>query len=253
MKHLIYKLTSKTSGKHYIGQTKNTLTKRLYGHTASARGKSNNHIHNAIRKYGIDDFDISIIEDDIPMASDLKLKTLISNIREIAYVKAFNSYEEGYNMDMGGGLKVGYIVTQETRDKISEATKGKKKKPFTEEHKENIRKVTTGKSHSTETRKKIGDKARGVKLPPRSYEQKKKYAKKIGIFNNKNELLLTSETNFANFCGLNDLPFKQFKKSYQEDGSLIYENLSKASMSTLNRYKQLHNFFRYKGWYAKKL
>ncbi len=52
---IIYKHTSKTSGKSYIGLTKGTIEKRLWEHLLKSLKGKNTHFHNAIRKYGIDD------------------------------------------------------------------------------------------------------------------------------------------------------------------------------------------------------
>jgi len=48
----IYKATSKISGKSYIGQTKTSIKKRFYAHKNQSLKQTNNHFHNAIKKYG---------------------------------------------------------------------------------------------------------------------------------------------------------------------------------------------------------
>jgi hypothetical protein len=73
----IYKITSKTSGKSYIGQankyvsgcTKWGSMKRWKSHVYEAFNSAKDHctyLNNAIRKYGEDDFTVEIIEDNIP-------------------------------------------------------------------------------------------------------------------------------------------------------------------------------------------
>ena len=60
---LIYKATSKTSGKSYIGKTTNTLKQRVGEHIRkSKKSKHTNHFHNAIKKYGKDDFVWEILD-----------------------------------------------------------------------------------------------------------------------------------------------------------------------------------------------
>jgi len=81
----------------------------------------------------------------------------------------------------------------------------------------------------------------------------KNMAKKIAIYDKSNNLIFISDLNFNDFCNDNDLPCKQFKKSYQNNGEALYENLSNASKNALNRFNQLLYMFKYKGWYAKEV
>lgn len=59
-----------------------------------------------------------------------------------------------------GGFK-GRHHTIETKTRISKALKGRKKEPFTKEHRENIGKAGKGRKHSEETKRKIGESSRG--------------------------------------------------------------------------------------------
>lgn len=93
---LIYKATSATTGKVYIGQTSQSLQERINQHNSHAYGcQYNYHFHNAIRKYGVNDFDYEIIEDNITSKDAL-------NERERYWISYYNSYYEGYNSTMGG-------------------------------------------------------------------------------------------------------------------------------------------------------
>lgn len=93
---LIYKATSATTGKVYIGQTSQSLQERISQHNSHAYGHQYNyHFHNAIRKYGAEDFDYEIIEDNITSKEVL-------NEREKYWISYYNSYYEGYNSTMGG-------------------------------------------------------------------------------------------------------------------------------------------------------
>ena len=93
---LIYKATSATTGKVYIGQTTQTLQERINQHNSHAYGHQYNyHFHNAIRKYGAEDFNYEIIEDNIT-SSD------ILNEREKYWIAYYDSYYNGYNSTMGG-------------------------------------------------------------------------------------------------------------------------------------------------------
>ena len=57
---IIYKIENKINHKIYIGQTRFTLERRIKEHFKTYK---NLHIDNALRKYGLDNFDISILED----------------------------------------------------------------------------------------------------------------------------------------------------------------------------------------------
>lgn len=61
--------------------------------------------------------------------------------------------------------KKGYKLSEETRKKMSTSRKGKKRLPFSEEHKRKIGLANKGHKHSEETKKKIG-KANKRALPP---------------------------------------------------------------------------------------
>ena len=93
----IYKATSKTTGKVYIGQSCQPLDKRMNQHLSRAMTNydPSNHFHNAIRKYGFSDFFFEIIEDNI-----LDNETL--NEREKYWIEQYNSYYDGYNSTFGG-------------------------------------------------------------------------------------------------------------------------------------------------------
>lgn len=92
---IIYKLTSKTSDKSYIGQTKHSIEHRFNGHCNEANRGGTNAIHRAIRKHGKDDFVLEILEDDIETVE-------IANEREIFWISEYNSFKDGYNMTIGG-------------------------------------------------------------------------------------------------------------------------------------------------------
>jgi len=92
---IIYKHTSKTSGKSYIGKTSKTLNKRLNEHVKRANREANNtHFENALLKYGIDDFISEILEECEDSNN--------SNAREKYWIKYYDTFNNGYNMTKGG-------------------------------------------------------------------------------------------------------------------------------------------------------
>ncbi|QOR57172.1 hypothetical protein [uncultured phage cr4_1] len=117
---LIYKLTNLVNQKVYIGQTKNSLRKRIISHLTQARTNTKSKKHHllfAILKYGYDNFDVTILE--VCLQNQL-------NDREIFWISYYNSTnpDKGYNCTKGGdGNSVAREVKISTRNKISEANK----------------------------------------------------------------------------------------------------------------------------------
>ena len=90
----IYKITNTINDKIYIGQTCTSIQYRWYGHKKDALSyRRNGHLQNAIRKYGFENFNIEEIEE---CDSD-KL-----NEREMYWIKYYDSYNNGYNSNIGG-------------------------------------------------------------------------------------------------------------------------------------------------------
>jgi len=116
---VIYKLTCKTSSKSYVGQTKHTSKYRWNQHVWEARNPQANQsrkLNNAILKYGIDDW---IIEDLWTCDEDEV------DIWECHFIESHGTFLNGYNLTAGG--KKNQVVSEETREKLSNALKGKPK------------------------------------------------------------------------------------------------------------------------------
>lgn len=98
----IYKVTNKINEKCYIGETLNTLNKRFYQHCTSAYNKKywNYYFYRAIRKYGIENFEI--IELEKVTNSDRKILKKEILILEEKYIKIYDSFNSGYNSNSGG-------------------------------------------------------------------------------------------------------------------------------------------------------
>lgn len=114
---IIYKITNKLNGKCYIGQTTQKLNRRLSMHRLTNKSA----ISLALKKYGEQNFSISII-DAYNNITDL-------NNAEEYYIDFHNCLApNGYNLTTGGGNRT---VSDETRKKLSESHKGKKHSPET--------------------------------------------------------------------------------------------------------------------------
>ena len=86
----IYKITNLKNNKIYIGQSKD-IQRRWNEHKYDER--HNSPIHNAIKKYGIDNFQFEVIE-------ECSLQEL--NEREKYWIEYYDSYNNGYNLTLGG-------------------------------------------------------------------------------------------------------------------------------------------------------
>lgn len=162
----IYKLTS-PSNKCYIGQTINLVERKrtLYNPNKYYSG---HRLDNAIKKYGIENFQYEIII-QIVESSKEKLREKLDELEKF-YIEKYDSYNNGYNMTVGGSGSNGCFQTEESKRKISEKAKGRKGsmlgRHLTEEQKNkisNFAKTRTGeknsfygKTHSEEAKLKIG-------------------------------------------------------------------------------------------------
>ena len=64
---VVYKITNKINGKIYIGQTTRTFEQRWKEHCNDAMNFKDIYLfHNAIRKYGKENFECEILESNIP-------------------------------------------------------------------------------------------------------------------------------------------------------------------------------------------
>lgn len=121
---IIYKIINKINKKVYIGQTIRSVKERFAEHCKPSSECVA--LKNAIKKYGKENFKLVIL---------YKCKTLKQlNFKEQFFIKKYKSADKkfGYNCNFGGENK---FHTQETKNKIRLAHLGKKRKPFTENHK----------------------------------------------------------------------------------------------------------------------
>jgi group I intron endonuclease len=158
---IIYKITNIETQDFYIGKTTKNITTRFSAHKSVSKRGSKSHLHRAIRKYGFENFQISILEQNI---SDENLL----NEREIFHIQKL---QPRYNMTSGGEGTSGLKRTKEHYEKVSKALKGR---PLSEETK---RKISESKKGKTSNRK-------GVKLSQETINKmiqsrKKSHIKKV--------------------------------------------------------------------------
>lgn len=123
-KGLIYKYTSKTTKKSYIGKTiEDRFEIRQSEHRTCCKDTKDSHFYRAKQKYGYEDFELEVVEKGIPLE---KLDE-----REAFWIEYYNTFENGYNATRGGDGGNTYAKRteeqmEETRKKISKALRGSK-------------------------------------------------------------------------------------------------------------------------------
>ena len=152
----IYRITNNITSDFYIGKTKFTIDRRFLRHkNASGRG-SGCYLHRAMRKYGVGGFSVSVVE-------EVDMENI--NNRERYWIAQLSPL---YNMTAGGDGGGSVVPSKETRAKISTTLTGKKRKPFSEEHKRKLREVLIRhrptKPPSIETRQKMSEARIGKKV-----------------------------------------------------------------------------------------
>lgn len=167
----IYVRTNLVNGKQYVGQTVDFKSREREWRCYKAE-YAGDYINNARKKYGIENWSVEILkvcgdEDDL-------------NKLEEYYIKKLNTRRPfGYNLTDGGYGNKGHIVTETTKQKISETLKGKYVgekswtygRKLTEVQKQHLREIHLGKKLSEEHKKKIGEGNKGKKI---SEETRKK-------------------------------------------------------------------------------
>ena len=94
----IYKITNKINGKSYIGKTNKSIENRFKEHERDAEKRSKEHrpLYSAIKFYGIESFNIELIE-------ETKVEEIAE--REQFWIDYYNTYKNGYNATLGGDGK----------------------------------------------------------------------------------------------------------------------------------------------------
>ena len=175
---VVYQIENLISGKLYIGITVN-LKRRMNDHFNESK-RNRQYIHNAINKYGKENFIYKIIDYGNSW-KELEEK-------EIYWIDKLNTYKNGYNNTLGGDGTLGFIPNKKSRDKMSKAAIGKK---ATKQAKENMSKAQKGRIVSKEARKNISkaaigripwNKGKTYKLSPHTEERKKQITEDLKRF-----------------------------------------------------------------------
>ena len=139
---IVYCAQNLINQKRYIGQTTQSLNKRIRGHKDKAIKKGNKtYFHNALRKYEIDNFMWTIL------CYTSNQKAL--NKAETYWIKYYHTMEDGYNHREGGANGK---FSETAKRKLSRVHIGKK---LSEETKSKLSKIATGRRHSLEAKRKM--------------------------------------------------------------------------------------------------
>jgi group I intron endonuclease len=122
----IYKITNLTTGKIYVGQAVSHILNhkryRPYGRDGrfkchiseafSTKKNQSHYLNNAIRKYGVADFVVDLIE---------YCEIVEANEKEIYYIKHYNSlFPHGFNLKNGGSV---FTHSDESKKRVSNGVK----------------------------------------------------------------------------------------------------------------------------------
>lgn len=178
LRFLAYQITNLETGARYIGITSRPLERRWKDHCAS----NDTVIGRAIRKYGRGSFSMEAIA-CASSYDDLKeLEKLL--IRQ----EGTRTTRGGYNVTEGGDGTLGWIPSDETREKIRASNIAFMADPARRQHLSElatkqwstpearaiISQANKGRVHTEETRRKVSE--AGKRRPPRSQETKEKLA-----------------------------------------------------------------------------
>ena len=240
------------SGKKYVGQTGQKPEQRWRSNGEGYLHKNKNGKYKqpafayAILKYGWDNFDHEIIENNLT-------KEEADNLEKIL-VEKFNSIdpEYGYNCREGGNgggefseatrkklseSHKGQIVSEETRRKISKAQKGKKHKPMSEGTKRKLSEANKGHIVTEEVRKRISESIRGENHyrygKHCSEETKKKISEKNkGLFAGSNHPMAKSVVQYDQLGNI--IRIWDFAKKAEEELGIHRSNICKCCKGDRN-------------------
>jgi group I intron endonuclease len=146
---IVYMARNKINGKIYVGMTRRSLAARFSSHKNTGHA-----FHAALLKYGIQSFEISVIDEA------KSWKVLCEKERYwIAFYDCLSP--RGYNLTTGGIAKA--RLSPETRAKIGAANRGNK---MPEAHVAKMIEFHTGRKRSAATRLRMSKAARAIKERP---------------------------------------------------------------------------------------
>lgn len=203
----IYKITS-PNNKIYIGQSVN-VERRIFKYKKFKDCKNQFKLLNSFNKYGIENHIFEIVEE-----CDIELL----NERERYYQDLYNVIKKGLNCRLTTTIDKSGFLSQETKDKISKANKGR---IYSIEVLENIRKLRKNFKHSEETKLKMSNLKKGIII---SNETRKKISlnskKSKKVINTETGEIYLSCTELANFLGINKKTLSKKLSGFRKNNTI---------------------------------
>ncbi len=144
-KGIIYKYTS-PSGKHYIGKTINPKARKRE-HLCNSKVLKTK-FYSAVRKYGLESFEYEVLFES-PLLPIVELNLLL-NEKEKHFIQMFDSFNNGYNLTLGGDGQIGFKHSEKTK-----ALYRQQRKSYSQETLNKMSIVAKNKVLSDETKEKI--------------------------------------------------------------------------------------------------
>lgn len=140
----IYKITNIVNGKVYIGVTSASIESRFKKHCYEAENGSSRRLCCAMRKYGISNFHVELLE---------AVESQFRSQRESYWIDQFSSmlYEKGYNMTSGGEGTPGALISERQKERISESVRASRALLSESQKKELTAAANTAKKGSEES------------------------------------------------------------------------------------------------------
>ena len=155
MKYLnsgIYCIVNKVNGKRYVGQAVN-LSRRKYEHFI-AKKRTNPPLRNSIKHHGIENFEFIVLE-YLPVNKEILTQ---AEQKWLNYFIDNNKWDRLYNLCPIAETNLGLKATEQAKQNISKALKGKKKsQAHVDKMRENMKGKTYQNAHlikATEVRKR---------------------------------------------------------------------------------------------------
>ena len=147
---IVYLITNKVNNKQYVGITSRPIESRINEHRTATTKSA---IHDAIIKYGIENFIVEQIDTANTYEELLE--------KEIYWIEKLGTFGPGYNLTKGGEGSLGRIASEETRKKLSEGVV----KSLTPERRQHLAKKTTEYfQNNPEKRKEVAEKMSKIML-----------------------------------------------------------------------------------------
>ncbi len=176
MGHCVYVVENLLDGKKYVGYTHDADDRWREHQISSRRKRCRSYIHRAIANHGVENFKFYVIQECRSKEEGLAA--------EVEWIERLDTMRTGYNLTKGGeGCShpwtseqraaqskrlLGKTLSAETRAKISERGRERFANPdarlqqsircrqaFTEEMREHLSRINTGKKKSEETRRRM--------------------------------------------------------------------------------------------------